>query len=230
MVSDRASVRAWVKSMRDPISYCLSFSSDSSERYLNAARLRAAQRAAKIDARTLLLLASLAVALAALPTHAAANTQPVPPAQISAPAGPGAAHVWTNADIAKLAMENNISLVGPEPVTPSNPAAPSPPPSYSENKARGLAERAAHLHRELHLRKDKLRRYLEGIDSAKSLRETEPGVNFYMGNVGITVDSGREILESKVREVEAELDNLADLARRNDTPPGVLRTNPSLLD
>ena len=164
--------------MRNPMShrqllYC--------ERYFHAARPQPAKRRAakidarKIDARKVLLLASLALALIAFPGRAAANTQPVQPGQVSRPAaaGPDAAHVWTNADIARLAMENNISLVGPEPVTSSNPPAPTPAPSYSEKKARWIGERAEKLHRELHRRKEKLRRYLEAIDKAKSRENTE---------------------------------------------------------
>ena len=221
--------------MRNPMSHHQLF---YYERCFHAGHPRAAKPPAakidarKIDARKLPLLASLALALIALPGRAAANTQPVLPRQVSTPAaaGPDAAHVWTNADIARLATENNISLVGPEPVTSSNPPAPPVAPSYSEKKARWIGERAEKLHRELHRRKEKLSRYLHAIDEAKNRENTESGVNLYEGNVGITLDSGREILESSVHEVEAKLDDLADLARRNDIAPGALRTDPSLPD
>src|ERR1700722_6100187 len=204
--------------MRNPMSHRQLF---YYERYFHAGHPRAAKPSAakidatKIDAIKLLLPASLALALIALPGRAAANTQTVEPGQVSTlAAGPDAAHVWTNADIARLAMEDNISLVGPEPVTSSN--LPAPPSSESEERARWIGERAEKLQRELQRRKEKLRRYLDAIDKATSNENTESGVNLYEGNVGITLDSGREILESSVREVEAELDDLADLAPRND--------------
>jgi hypothetical protein len=56
---------------------------------------------------------------------------------------------------------------------------------------------------------------VEAINEAKGRQQSESGVNLVEGNFGITLDSGRAILESRVREVQSELDELADLARRN---------------
>jgi len=54
-------------------------------------------------------------------------------------------------------------------------------------------------------------------------RITQPGIALDRGNVGITPDAGIAILEVQVDEVQSELDDLSDLARRNNIPPAVLR-------
>ena len=49
------------------------------------------------------------------------------------------------------------------------------------------------------------------------------GINLNDGDIGITPEAGIEILQQRVSETQAELDELEDLARRNDMPPGTLR-------
>jgi hypothetical protein len=49
------------------------------------------------------------------------------------------------------------------------------------------------------------------------------GINLEEGDIGITPESGIEILRQRVNEAQAELAALEDLARRNDIPPGTLR-------
>jgi hypothetical protein len=56
-----------------------------------------------------------------------------------------------------------------------------------------------------------------------SNRITQPGINLTQPNVGITPQAGIEILAARVRELQSQLNDLADLARQNDIPPGVLR-------
>jgi len=46
----------------------------------------------------------------------------------------------------------------------------------------------------------------------------------YRDNVGVTPQAGIAILEAQVREVQYQLDELSDLARQNDIPPGDLRS------
>jgi uncharacterized protein YigA (DUF484 family) len=41
--------------------------------------------------------------------------------------------------------------------------------------------------------------------------------------VGITPQAGIEILAARVRELQSQRNDLTDLARQNDIPPGVLR-------
>jgi hypothetical protein len=40
----------------------------------------------------------------------------------------------------------------------------------------------------------------------------------------VTPEAGVEILQQRVSETQLELDALEDLARRNDIPPGTLRS------
>jgi hypothetical protein len=130
----------------------------------------------------------------------------------------GSRTLYTNADVAKLASQDLISLVGPEPVSGSTEAAPTnaatAPLYVGTQDPNWYAEQAAQLNAELDRRNDDLRRYVEAIDQAKS-RQTEGGVNLVEGNFGVTLESGRAVLESRVREVQSQLDALADLARRN---------------
>jgi hypothetical protein len=63
----------------------------------------------------------------------------------------------------------------------------------------------------------------EGLARARSLRQITGGINLAQANVGITPETGVAILEEQVREVQSRFDEIADLARRNDIPPGILR-------
>ena len=49
------------------------------------------------------------------------------------------------------------------------------------------------------------------------------GTNLDGGDVGITPEAGIEILEQRVMQERARVDDLEDLARRNDIEPGALR-------
>jgi hypothetical protein len=128
--------------------------------------------------------------------------------------------LYTNADTAKLASEDNISLVGPEPASEAAPTNAAPPASYvapyvETQDPNWYAQQAVQLNAELDRRNEDLRRYVEAINEAKGRQQSESGVNLVEGNFGITLDSGRAMLESRVREVQSQIDELADLARRN---------------
>jgi len=49
------------------------------------------------------------------------------------------------------------------------------------------------------------------------------GTNLGGGDVGITREAGIEILEQRVLQQQARVDDLEDLARRNEIEPGTLR-------
>jgi hypothetical protein len=132
----------------------------------------------------------------------------------------GSARVWTNADIAKL-PDSGISLIGPEPVTGVE-AAPNQEPYDRTKDPYWYADEAARLQTELARRTAALQQYLEAIEDAKNRRNTESGIALDQGNAGITLQSGIENLESQVREVQEQLAELADLARRNGIVPGVV--------
>ncbi len=85
------------------------------------------------------------------------------------------------------------------------------------------AEQAARLRDELEHRQAQLREYRQGLEDARSLRQTTGGINLDEGDIGITPEAGIEILQQRVNETQTELDALEDLARRNDIPPGTLR-------
>jgi hypothetical protein len=85
------------------------------------------------------------------------------------------------------------------------------------------AVQAAKLRDELERRKTQLSEYRQAIDDARSLRKTTGGINLDEGDLAITPDTGIEILERHVSEVQAEINDLEDLARRHNIPPGTLR-------
>jgi hypothetical protein len=85
------------------------------------------------------------------------------------------------------------------------------------------AVQAAKLRDELERRQTQLREYRQAIDDARSLRKTTGGINLDEGEIAITPEVGIEILERHVDEVQKEINELEDLARRHDIPPGTLR-------
>jgi hypothetical protein len=144
--------------------------------------------------------------------------------------------VWTNDDLARPYDLGPISIVGrlndgtpkPEAVvgrlndgTPKPEAVPQP--YVKTQDPEWYAEQAARLRDEVERRKAQLARYLQAIEDARSLKGMTGGINFVEGTIGITPEAGIEILRQRVKEAQAERDALAELARRNDIPPGTLR-------
>ncbi len=146
--------------------------------------------------------------------------------------------VWTNDDLARLHSLGLISIVGQIDEEKSKSASlpvryvrTQDPEWYAEQAARlrdelehrQYAEQAARLRDELEHRQTQLREYRQGLEDARSLRQTTGGINLDEGDIGITPEAGIEILQQRVNETQTELDALEDLARRNDIPPGTLR-------
>jgi hypothetical protein len=129
-------------------------------------------------------------------------------------------HLWTNADLANL-PDPGISLIGPEPGAGAE-AAPSEEPYDRTKDPYWFADEAARLQAELAQRETALQQYVEAIEDARNRRNTESGIALDQGNAGITLQSGIENLQSQVREVQEQLAELADLARRNGIVPGVV--------
>ncbi len=169
----------------------------------------------------------LAVVLAlgtAFPSRAAEKPQPAQGNQNQPK------KVWTNADMDELRARGLISIVGQE--APAQ--APQAAAALSEAEAvfpvyesrlddpEWYAEQAAGLQAELDERAEALRQAQDALALAKD-RITQPGVALDSGNVGITPESGIAILQDQVNEVQSQLDELNDLARRHNIPPGVLR-------
>jgi len=82
---------------------------------------------------------------------------------------------------------------------------------------------AAKLREELGRRQARLSEFSRALEDARSLKETTGGIDLDDGDIGITPEAGIEILQQRVTETQSELDDLEDLARRNDIEPGTLR-------
>jgi hypothetical protein len=136
--------------------------------------------------------------------------------------------VWSNDDMDQLRARGLISIVGQEVQEAATQAAVAPSePAFATYASRledaeWYVEKAAALQAELDKRADALREAQAGLaQAAKGI--TQPGIAMDKKNAGITPEAGTALLEVRVREVQSQLDELSDLARRNNIPPGVLR-------
>jgi len=130
--------------------------------------------------------------------------------------------VWTNDDLARLHSLGLISIVGQIDEEKSKSA--SLPFRYARTQdPEWYAEQAARLRDELEHRQAQLREYRQALDDARSLRQSTGGIDLVGDDFATTPEAGIEILQHRVNETQTELDELEDLARRNDIPPGTLR-------
>jgi hypothetical protein len=130
--------------------------------------------------------------------------------------------VWTNDDLERLHALGLICIVGRMNEEMSKSAS-LPQPYVKTQGPEWYAAQATKLRDELEQRQAQLREYRLALDDAQSLRETTGGISFDDGDIGITPEAGIEILQQGVMEEQARLDELEDLARRNDIEPGALR-------
>ncbi len=131
--------------------------------------------------------------------------------------------VWTNDDLEKLRdVPGLISIVGQIDEETQVPES-APAPYVETQDPEWYAEQAANLRDELERRQAQLHEYLQAIEDARSLRNTTGGINLAEGDIAITLEDGIELLQQRVNEAQMGLDDLEDLARRNDIPPGTLR-------
>jgi len=131
--------------------------------------------------------------------------------------------LWTNENLEKLRPFAPISIVG-QPNRPDDSTSAAVPRPYLEAQdSEWYAEKAAKLRDELERRKAQLGRYRQAIEGARSLKAMTGGINLDEGDIGITPESGIEIIQQRVNEAQSQLDALEDLARHNDIPPGTLR-------
>ena len=153
----------------------------------------------------------LALACSAIPAHAQQTGR-----------------VWTNADMDDLRARGLISIIGPEVVAAPTaaPAATQFPiyASRTEDPA-WYGEQAAALQVQLSARQTALAQAQDNLAQARSLRGITGSVNLVAGDIpGVTPEEVITNLEAQVREMQARLDDLSDLARRNDIAPGVVRS------
>jgi hypothetical protein len=162
-----------------------------------------------------------------LPLHAAEKPHPAQTSQAQP------RKVWTNDDMDALRARGLISTFTPEvseavaqsaPVSTAPAAQQSASPVYSsrlEDPA-WYAQQAAGLQAEL----DRRQALLRGQQAALALAErgiTQPGIALDQPSFGVTPQDAADNLEAQAREVQSRLDDLSDLARINDIPPGVVR-------
>jgi hypothetical protein len=130
--------------------------------------------------------------------------------------------VWTNDDLEKLHRVGLISIVGRIDEERPTPAS-APGPYVKTQDPEWYAKQAAKLRDELEYRQVQLREYRQALDDARSLRESTGGIDLVGEDFAITPEAGIEILQQRIMEEQARLDDLEDLARRNDIEPGTLR-------
>jgi hypothetical protein len=130
--------------------------------------------------------------------------------------------VWTNDDLERLHALGLICIVGRMNEETPNSAT-LPQPYLKTRDPEWYAEQATKLRDELEQRQAQLREYRLALEDARSLRETTGGISFDDSDIGTTPEAGIEILQQRVMEEQASLDDLEDLARRNDIEPGALR-------
>ena len=138
--------------------------------------------------------------------------------------------VWTNEDMDQLRARGLISIVGQEPAAPvaqaPAPAAEAAFPVYESrlDDPEWYAENAANLQAELDKRVAALTQQQTAIAQAVDQRTTDPGLSLTKDGPGMTPAEGLANLQAQVQEVQDQLDELSDLARQHDIPPGVLRS------
>jgi hypothetical protein len=137
--------------------------------------------------------------------------------------------VWTNDDMDQLRARGLISIVGQEAVETAAqaPAAPAETafPVYESrlDDPTWYADKVADLQAELDRREAALNEQLTAIAKAAD-RVTQPGLTLNQDNAGVTPEAGVKVLQAKVQEIQAQMDELSDLARQHDLPPGDLRS------
>jgi len=140
-----------------------------------------------------------------------------------------ARRVWSNDDLDELRARGLISIVGPDAEATAAPPAPSAAPPRAAVYASRMqdpawySDQAAELQAQLDANMAALLDARAGLQQARSLRQTTGGINLAQESIGITPEDGIAILEARVGQVQSQLDELADMARRNNIPPGVLR-------
>jgi hypothetical protein len=137
--------------------------------------------------------------------------------------------VWTNDDMQQLRARGLISIVGQETTAPAAQApAATAETAYPVYESRlddpeWYAENAANLQAELDRRVAALTQQQTAIAQAVDQRTTDPGLSLTKDSPGMTPAEGLANLQAQVQEVQDQLDELSDLARQHDIPPGVLR-------
>jgi hypothetical protein len=128
----------------------------------------------------------------------------------------------------QLRARGLISIVGQEAAVATTQAPAAPAETAFRAFASRLddpiwyAETAADLQAALDKRQAALLQQQAAIAQAAD-RITQPGLALDKGSPGMTPAEGLANLQAQVQEVQSQLDELSDLARQHDIPPGILR-------
>ena len=163
-------------------------------------------------------LAAIVALATAFPSHAAEKPRPAQASQ--------AKKVWTNDDMDQLRARGLITTFSLAPETAAQaPATPSEPATYTSRleDPEWYAQQASDLQAELDKRGAALREAQANLAQAAE-GVTQPGIAMDKKNPGVTPEAGIDVLKAQVLEVQNQLDELSDLARQNNIPPGVLRS------
>lgn len=160
------------------------------------------------------LIFALALACSAIPAHAQQTRR-----------------LWTNADMDALRARGLISIVGSEPeAAPAAAPLPTEFPVYTSRTQdpAWYAEQAADLQTQLGTRASALAQAQDNLLQARDGRGITGSFDMAVGDTyGITPGERIAFLESQVQETQARLNELADMARRNEIPAGMLRGTPA---
>jgi hypothetical protein len=151
---------------------------------------------------------------------------------------PGPAHanrnqpkkVWTNDDIGDLRARGLISIIGQEPKEAAQQAPPAVEPAQQafpvyESRLDDpvwYADRTADLKAQLDARMADLQQLQEALALAKD-RVMQPGIAMDKPSLALTPAAALPMLQARLQEIQSQLDDLADLARQHDIPPGAPR-------
>jgi hypothetical protein len=135
----------------------------------------------------------------------------------------GATRTWTSDDLKRLSRVSGlVSIVG-QVTNEELPDVDAPAPRARTEDAAWYAAQAASLNARLEADEANVRDFTRALEDARDLKTTTLGINLAEDNIGLTPEATIEILQSRVRETQSEIDALEDLARHDGIPPGVLR-------
>jgi len=129
---------------------------------------------------------------------------------------------WTNEDLKRLSnVPGLISVVGQPADEAMQGVDATARPSRTEEPA-WYAAQAASLRTRLEAEQADLREFTQALEDARDLNATTSGINLGEAGIGITPEDTIDILQNRIRITQSELDELEDLARHDDIPPGIL--------
>jgi hypothetical protein len=165
--------------------------------------------------RRYLTISFLLASLSTGGTLRAATTPHAAPASANA--------TWTDEDLKRLSrVPGLVSIVGEHRNKSLQRVGSSVPLRETEDPA-WYAAQAAQLNARLEAAQANLRNFSHALEDARELKATTSGINLAEEDIGITPEATIDILQTRLRETQGELDALEDLARRNGIPPGILR-------